>query len=76
MAHGALFRTIRPVHTPMDGDIVIALSTGAAKKKGNPMQTAVLATRALESAIADAARSATGGCGLPAAGEMRGGGTP
>lgn len=76
MAHGALFRTIRPVHTPMDGDIVIALSTGAAKKKGNPMQTAVLATRALESAIADAARSATGGCGLPAAGEMRGGGPP
>ncbi|OGP35912.1 MAG: hypothetical protein A2X88_05745 [Deltaproteobacteria bacterium GWC2_65_14] len=74
MAHGALFRAIRPVHTPMDGDIVIALSTGAAGRKGNPMQTAVLATRALEGAIVDAVMSATGGCGLPAAGEMRGGG--
>ena len=71
MAHGALFRSIRPVHTPMDGDIVVALSTGAAGRKGNPMQTAVLAGRALERAIADAVRSARGAHGLPAARDMR-----
>lgn len=76
MAHGALSRAIRPVHTPMDGDIVIALSTGAAGRKGNPMQAAVLATRALERAIVDAVRSATGAYGLPAAGEMPGGRDP
>ena len=71
MAHGALSRAIRPVHTPMDGDIVIALSTGAAKRKGNPMQIAALAERALERAIVDGVGSATGACGLPAAGELR-----
>ncbi len=70
MAHGALFRSIRPVHTPMDGDIVVALSTGASQRKGNPMQTAVLAGKALEGAIADAVRSASGAHGLPAARDM------
>ena len=70
MSHGALFRSIRPVHTPMDGDIVVALSTGASGRKGNPMQVAVLAGLALERAIADAVRSATGAHGLPSATDM------
>lgn len=71
MAHGALCRTIRPVHTPMDGDVVVALSTGGAGRKGNPMQTAVLAADALEKAVVDAVRSARGTAGVPAAGELR-----
>ncbi len=70
MAHGALCRTIRPVHTPMDGDIVVALSTGGAGRKGNPMQIAVLAAEALERAILDAVRSARGTAAVPAAGEL------
>jgi L-aminopeptidase/D-esterase-like protein len=70
MSHGAMFRSIRPVHTPMDGDIVVALSTGASGRKGNPMQVAVLAGLALERAIADAVRSATGAHGLPSARDM------
>ena len=70
MAHGALCRTIRPVHTPMDGDIVVALSTGVAAGKGNAMQTAVLAAEALEKAVLDAVRSARGNSGVPAAGEL------
>ncbi len=72
MAHGALCRSIRPVHTPMDGDVVVALSTGGAGRRGNPMQTAVLAGRALETAIADAVRFAEGAHGLPSARDMRG----
>ncbi len=76
MAHGALFRAIRPVHTPMDGDIVVAVSTGESGRKGNPMQAAVLAARTLEAAITDAVRSATGANGLPAAGDMQGGKNP
>ncbi len=71
MAHGALCRTIRPVHTPMDGDIVVALSTGGAVGKGNPMQIAVLAAEALERAIVDAVRCARGTADVPAAGELR-----
>ncbi|HBX43438.1 MAG TPA: peptidase S58 [Deltaproteobacteria bacterium] len=70
MAHGALCRSIRPVHTPMDGDVVVALSTGGAGRRGNPMQTAVLAGRALGRAIADAVRCATGAHGLPSARDM------
>jgi L-aminopeptidase/D-esterase-like protein len=72
MAHGALCRSIRPVHTPMDGDVVVALSTGGAGRRGNPMQTAVLAGRALGRAIADAVRFATGANGLPSARDMLG----
>ncbi|UCD47977.1 MAG: P1 family peptidase [Deltaproteobacteria bacterium] len=72
MAHGALCRSIRPVHTPMDGDVVVALSTGGAGRRGNPMQTAVLAGRALGRAIADAVRFATGAHGLPSARDMLG----
>lgn len=72
MAQGALTRAIRPVHTPMDGDIVFALSTGASGRQGNLMQTAVLASQSLEKAIVDAVVSATGGHGLPAYRDFRG----
>lgn len=74
MAQGALFRAIRPVHTPMDGDIVFALSTAASGRRGNPMQMAALAARALENAIVDAVTSAEGGHGLPAARDLQGAG--
>jgi len=74
MAQGALFRAIRPVHTPMDGDIVFALSTAVSGRRGNPMQTAALAARALENAIVDAVISAEGRHGLPAARDLRGAG--
>lgn len=70
MAQGALFRTIRPVHTPMDGDIVVALSTGASGRRGNVMQAAVLGARALEKAILDAVWSARGTAAVPAAAEL------
>jgi len=47
MAQDGLARAIRPVHTPFDGDIVFALSTGA----GAPAEPAALAR--LGSAAAD-----------------------
>jgi L-aminopeptidase/D-esterase-like protein len=72
MAHGALSRAIRPVHTPMDGDIVVALSTGLSGRQGNLMQAAALGARALEKAILDAVRSATGTKALPSAKELPG----
>lgn len=71
MAHGALCRTVRPVHTPMDGDIVVAVSTGLSGKGGNMMQTAVLGAGALEAAIVDAVRRAAGTPAVPAAAELR-----
>ncbi len=76
MAHCALARTIRPVHTPMDGDVVVALSTGLSGRKGNVMQVAVLGIRALEKAVLDGIRSAEGTPGTPSARDFsgRGGG--
>ena len=72
MAHGALSRAIRPVHTPMDGDLIVALSTGLTGRKGNVMQIAILGTRALERAIVDAVRSASGTPDVPSARELSG----
>jgi len=72
MAHGALSRSIRPVHTPMDGDIVVALSTGLSGRKGNVMQAAMLGVRALEKAILDAVRSAVGTPAVPSAKDLSG----
>lgn len=72
MAHAALCRTIRPVHTPMDGDLVVAVSTGRAGRPGNLMQAACLATAALEEAVVDAVLSAAGTPAVPSAAEFAG----
>jgi L-aminopeptidase/D-esterase-like protein len=72
MAHGALSRVIRPVHTPMDGDLVVALSTGRTGRKGNVMQTAMLGARALERAIIDGVRSAAGTQAVPSVNDLSG----
>ncbi len=78
MAHAALCRAVRPVHTPMDGDVVVAVSTGASGRRGNVLQVASLGTRALEDSILDAVRCAKGTAEVPAAAERtgsRGGGS-
>ncbi|MBI5576611.1 MAG: P1 family peptidase [Deltaproteobacteria bacterium] len=71
MAQGALMRAIRPIHTPMDGDLVVALSTGHSGRNGNVMQAAVLGARALERAIVDGVLSASGTPDIPSANELR-----
>ncbi|MEW6720027.1 MAG: P1 family peptidase [Thermodesulfobacteriota bacterium] len=72
MAHAAFCRTIRPVHTPVDGDVVVAVSTGTSGRRGNVLQVAALGTRALEASILDGVRSATGTAEVPAAAERKG----
>lgn len=69
MAHAGLCRVVRPVHTPMDGDLVVAVATGESGRKGNPMQTAALGTDALEKSILDAVRAARGTPAVPASSE-------
>jgi L-aminopeptidase/D-esterase-like protein len=73
MAHAALCRTIRPVHTPMDGDVLVAVATGASGRRGNVLQAAALGTRALEASILDGVRNAKGTSMVPAAAEFTGG---
>jgi L-aminopeptidase/D-esterase-like protein len=67
MAHDGLARTIRPIHTMSDGDIVFALGTGAS---GRPVHTTLLGALAadvLAEAVLRAVRAATSlhGAGLP-----------
>jgi L-aminopeptidase/D-esterase-like protein len=69
MAQDALPRTIRPIHTPFDGDVVFALSTG--HRPALPL--AVLGTVAadvLARAIERAVLTATSLGGLPAARDL------
>ncbi|MBQ3283244.1 MAG: P1 family peptidase [Atopobiaceae bacterium] len=65
MAADAYAHTIRPTHTSNDGDTVFVMATGEVEY---PIDVVgLLATRALEGAIVDAAISATSAFGLKAA---------
>jgi L-aminopeptidase/D-esterase-like protein len=68
MAHDGLARTLRPVHTPWDGDTLFALSTGS-----EPADTLVIGTLAAEAvarAVLRGVRAAAGLPGLPAARDL------
>lgn len=72
MAQDALPRTIRPVHTPFDGDAVFALSTG--QRTGIHIAIlGALAADVLARAIERCVLMATGAGGLPAARDLGGG---
>ena len=74
MAQDGLARAIRPVHTPLDGDLVFALSTAAqgespATTPGWQFQLAIagaLAATTLSRAVVKAVRAATTLHGVPA----------
>ncbi len=80
MAHTGLARAIRPAHTPLDGDIVFALSTareqpatdapGAASWPFALAQAGALAAATLSRAVVRAVRAATALHGIPAAGDL------
>ncbi len=82
MAHDGLARAIRPAHTPMDGDVVFALSTGrsdsaAGAEAGSPVALAavgILAARVLSRAVVKGALAATSLHGVPAACDLQLGG--
>jgi L-aminopeptidase/D-esterase-like protein len=58
-AHDGLARTIRPVHTPMDGDTVFALATGAIEVEPAPTVPAAMAP---ETALVAAVGAAAADC--------------
>jgi L-aminopeptidase/D-esterase-like protein len=70
MAHGGLARTLRPSHTPADGDTVFALSTGArVLDSPDVMAIGALAARAMERAILRGVLAATSVAGIPVVGD-------
>ncbi len=69
MAHDGLARTIRPVHTMMDGDTVFALSLG--DKKADPGVIGAAAADVLAEAILRSVWSAEKLHGIPSAGDLK-----
>ncbi len=70
MAHGGLARTIRPAHTPWDGDTIFALSTGE-KTIANPsLVVGAVAGEVVARAVVRAVKAAIGLPGLPSATEL------
>ena len=67
MAHDGLARSINPVHTSGDGDVVFALATGAGGRTAPVTLIGALAADVLAEAVLSAVRAAVGigGAGLP-----------
>lgn len=67
MAHDGLARSINPVHTMGDGDVVFALATGASGRSAATTLIGALAADVLADAVLRAVRAARGigGDGLP-----------
>ena len=53
-AHDGLARTIRPVHTQMDGDTIFALATGKVEADALPVQLCAAAAEAMARAVVNA----------------------
>lgn len=68
LAQQGLVRTIEPVHTTFDGDLVIVLASGQTEVDLNGL--GVMAGRLVRLAILDGVRSATALPGLPAARDL------
>ncbi len=73
MAQAGLARTIRPVHTPVDGDTIFALATGRNAAATDALQIGALAARAVERAVLRAVTLASGLAGVPSAREWAAG---
>jgi L-aminopeptidase/D-esterase-like protein len=71
MAHDGFARAISPSHTPVDGDAIFAIATGARSGEADLGRIGALAAEAMADAIVRAAREATGIPGYPAARDLR-----
>ena len=59
VAHDGLARSIRPVHTPMDGDTLFALSTGTLAHPADMMLLSTLAAEVTTMAVVNAIEAAS-----------------
>jgi L-aminopeptidase/D-esterase-like protein len=70
MAHDGYARAIVPVHTPVDGDTIFALATGAKTGAADAGLIAALAADVMAEAIVRSVRQATSIPGFPAARDL------
>ena len=71
--HDGLALTIRPCHTPSDGDTMFCLATGRNSVAANLMSIVTAATHVTALAVLDAIRSAQGRAGIPSVSELSNG---
>jgi L-aminopeptidase/D-esterase-like protein len=71
MAHDGIARTVRPAHTPGDGDALFVLATEDVPGPVNHGIVGAFAARAVERAVLAAVREAKGLAGVPSAAEWR-----
>lgn len=72
-AHDGLALTIRPCHTPSDGDTMFCVATGQNETSVDLMAIVTAATHVTALAVLDAIRSAHGLAGIPAISELSNG---
>jgi L-aminopeptidase/D-esterase-like protein len=65
MGQAGIARTVRPAHSPVDGDTVFALATGRNDAQTDLLQLGTLAARAMERAVVRGVREAKGLAGVP-----------
>jgi len=71
MAHDGLARTINPVHSPMDGDTIFAVATGAVTTPASHGAIGALAADVMAHAVLRAVMNAHGIAGLPSYADLR-----
>jgi L-aminopeptidase/D-esterase-like protein len=71
MAHDGYARTIVPVHTPVDGDTIFTLATGAKSGPADAGLVGALAADVMAQAVLRSVRQATGVAGIPAVRDLR-----
>jgi L-aminopeptidase/D-esterase-like protein len=71
MTHDGYARAIAPTHTPVDGDTVFVLATGARAGAADTGRIGALAADVMAQAIVRAVRQATGVPGYPALRDLR-----
>ncbi len=71
MAHDGLARTINPVHSPMDGDTIFAVATGAVTTPVSHGAIGALAADVMAQAVLRAVMNAHGIAGLPSYADLR-----
>lgn len=71
MAHDGFARAIVPAHTPLDGDTIFALATGALPGEPDLTKIGALAADVMAEAVVRAVRTAAGLPGLPAARDFK-----
>jgi L-aminopeptidase/D-esterase-like protein len=71
LAHDGFARTISPIHTPVDGDIIFALATGVRPGTPDVGVIGALGAEAVADAVVRAVREAAGLPGVPAVRDLR-----